>query len=95
MKTWMRRRSAGSSAQPARSMSAVMQRARPAMIGPRTWVATSRTDSASASEAIGKPASMTSTPSAASWRASVSFSSVRSEKPGRLFAVPQASCRKS
>ena len=39
----------------ARSMSAGVQRARPATTGPRMCVATSLTDSASASEAIGKP----------------------------------------
>jgi hypothetical protein len=50
--------------------------------GRRTSAATARTASASASEAIGKPASITSTPSASSWRASCSFSGTVSEKPG-------------
>jgi hypothetical protein len=63
-------------------MSAAAQRASPAMMGRRTRVAITRTASASASEAMGNPASMTSTPSASSWRASLSFSSTRMEKPG-------------
>src|SRR5688572_9400625 len=78
----MRRRGAGASAQPARSISPALQRARAAITGPRTWLAIIRTPSASASEAIGNPASMTSTPSAARRCASFSFSSVRIEKPG-------------
>ncbi len=49
---------------------------------PALPAATSRTDSASASDAIGNPASMISTPSSSSWRASRNFSSTRIEKPG-------------
>ena len=82
MNVWMRRRSAGARAPPARSMSPGAQRARPAMIGPRTSPAIRRTASASASDAMGKPASITSTPSRASCRAMRSFSSMRIEKPG-------------
>src|SRR5918993_4244878 len=78
----MRFRSAGASAQPARSMSVLWQRASAAMTGPRTCVDTVRTASASASDAIGNPASSTSAPSFAIWRASFSFSSMRIEKPG-------------
>ena len=58
------------------------QRARQAITGRRISVAMVRTASASAGEAIGKPASMMSTPSASSWRARVSFSDGRSENPG-------------
>ena len=82
MKTWMRLRAAGSSAHAARSMSARLQRASAAITGPLTCVDTVRTASASASDAIGNPASMMSTPSAASCRAIFSFSSIRIEKPG-------------
>ena len=52
------------------------------MTGPCTFVDTRRTASASASDVIGKPASMMSTPSDDSCRAIFSFSSIRSEKPG-------------
>ena len=52
------------------------------MTGPRMWVATIRTASASASDAIGNPASMMSTPSARNWCAIFNFSSILSEKPG-------------
>src|SRR5216684_698782 len=51
-------------------------------VGRRISAATRRTASASFGEAIGKPASMMSTPSASSARASASFSSTCSEKPG-------------
>jgi len=52
------------------------------MIGPVISAAISRTASASSLDAIGKPASSTSTPSVWSWRASRSFSGVFIEKPG-------------
>ena len=52
------------------------------MIGRRTSRAMRRTDSASSFDAIGNPASMMSTPSVSSCRASWSFSSIRSENPG-------------
>ena len=58
MKTWMRFCSAGSSAQAARSMSARLHRASAAITGPLMWVEIVRTASASASDAIGKPASI-------------------------------------
>ena len=66
MKVWMRLRAAGSRALPAASMSPGAQRASAAITGRRTSVATRRTDSASSWEAIGKPASMMSTPRASS-----------------------------
>ena len=47
----------------ARSMSSALQRARPQMTGPCTWRAIACTASKSPGEAMGKPASITSTPS--------------------------------
>ena len=82
MNVWMRDRSAPFSASPARSMSSGRQRASAAMIGRRTAAATCFTPSASSSDAMGKPASIRSTPSASSCLASSTFSLVRSEKPG-------------
>jgi len=73
---------AGSSAQKVFSRSRRRHRARAAMVGRRISMAMRRTASASFGEAIGKPASMMSTPSASSARASASFSSTCSEKPG-------------
>ena len=58
------------------------ERASAAMVGRRTSAAICRTASASAGDAIGKPASMMSTPSASSARASVSLAGTSSEKPG-------------
>ena len=52
------------------------------MIGPWTSRAIACTASKSPGEAIGKPASMTSTPRRASWWAISSFSPVFSEMPG-------------
>ena len=52
------------------------------MTGPSTWRAIACTASKSPGEAIGKPASMMSTPSRASWWAISSFSAVFSEMPG-------------
>src|SRR5437773_1418381 len=81
---------AGSSAQKVFSRSRRRHRARAAMVGRRISVATRRTASASFGEAIGKPASMMSTPNASSARASASFSSTCSEKPGRDVAEEDA-----
>src|SRR5436190_15830059 len=78
----MRARAASFKARHAVSMSSRLQRARPAMIGPRTSRATRFTDSQSPREAIGKPASMTSTPSSASAFATRSFSGCVMLQPG-------------
>src|SRR5690606_33100400 len=78
----MRGRGASLSAAQARSMSSRLQRARPAMIGPCTSFAIRLTDSQSPREAIGKPASMTSTPSSASAFATRSFSGCVMLHPG-------------
>ncbi len=88
-KTWMRGRSAPRTASAARRMSARPVRARPAITGPRTCSAISLTLSKSPGEAIGNPASITSTPSSASASAMRSFSCRFMEKPGRLLAVAQ------
>src|SRR5436190_13340744 len=64
------------------SMSSRLQRARPQMIGPCTSRATALTLSQSPREAAGKPASMTSTPSSASARATRSFSGCAMLQPG-------------
>jgi hypothetical protein len=82
MKVWIRGRAAWRTASQQRSMSAGTARARPAMTGPRTSRAMRLTASKSPSDATGKPASMMSTPSRASWRARVSFSVLFIEKPG-------------
>ena len=73
-KTWMRERSAFCNASHARSISPSLHRANPQMIGPRMVVAISRTASKSPGEAIGKPASITSTPREARAWATSSFS---------------------
>ena len=80
--TCRRWRGAGLSARAACSMSARVQRARPAMIGPCTSRATALTASQSPREAAGKPASMTSTPRSASARATRSFSGCVMLQPG-------------
>src|SRR5688572_3854127 len=82
MKVWMRGRSASRTAPQAASMSSAWVRARPATIGPSTFRAISCTASKSPGEVIGKPASITSTPRRASWRAMSSFSPVLREMPG-------------
>src|SRR5207253_1410615 len=69
-------------ARAASSMSSKLQRARAQMIGPRTSRATACTDSKSPREAAGKPASMTSTPSSASARATRSVSGRVMLQPG-------------
>ncbi len=66
----------------ARSMSRSLHRARPQTDEPVTSVAMARTASKSPTEAIGNPASMTSTPSAASARATSSFSAMFMLAPG-------------
>ena len=81
-KVWMRGRSASRTASHARSTSAGLARARPATTGPWTSRAIACTASKSPGEAIGKPASMMSTPRRASWWAISSFSAVFSEMPG-------------
>ena len=63
---WMRGRSASRTAFQAASMSPGWIRARPAIVGPCTSRAIACTASKSPGEAIGKPASITSTPSRAS-----------------------------
>src|SRR5512138_524272 len=78
----MRGRGESLSAAHARSMSSRLQRARPAMIGPCTSFAIRFTDSQSPREAIGNPASMTSTPSSASAFATRSFSGCVMLQPG-------------
>ena len=82
MNVWMRGRSASLTAFQAASMSCLLVRARPQMTGPSTSRAIACTDSKSPGEVIGKPASMTSTPSRASWWAISSFSCLFSEIPG-------------
>src|SRR5690242_5001106 len=81
-KVWMRGRSASRTASQARSTSAGLARARPATTGPWTSRAMACTASKSPGEAIGKPASMMSTPRRASWWAISSFSCLLSEMPG-------------
>ena len=82
MNVWMRGRSESCTAFQAASMSPALARARPPMTGPATSRAIAWTASKSPGEAIGKPASMMSTPSRASWWAISSFSVLFSEMPG-------------
>ena len=82
MKVWMRGRAASLTAPQAASMSALWVRARPQMTGPSTLRAIAWTASKSPGEAIGKPASITSTPSRASCWAISTFSAEFSEMPG-------------
>src|SRR3569833_680478 len=81
-KTWMRCWGAARSAFAASSMSSRLLRARPQMMAPGTSRATALTDSQSPREAAGNPASMTSTPSSASERATRSFSGWVMLQPG-------------
>src|SRR3954468_8604389 len=74
MKVWMRGRGALSRARAARSMSPGLQRASAATVTPLNSLATLPTASKSPSEAIGKPASSTSTPRSTSCFAIRSFS---------------------
>src|SRR6266576_695728 len=82
MKTWIRLRSAGFSASAAASISRSWQRASAAITGRLTVSATCCTPRRSPCDAAGKPASMTSTPSASSWRASRSLPSGDIAFPG-------------
>ena len=66
----------------ARSMSSALQRARPQMTGPWTWRAMAWTASKSPGEAMGKPASITSTPSSVRAWATSSFSARFMLAPG-------------
>ena len=82
MNVWMRGVSATLTASQHTRMSCSMARARPAMRGPLTSAAIVLTASKSSGEAIGKPASMMSTWSLASWRAISSFSALFMVAPG-------------
>src|SRR6267142_2326766 len=81
-KTCRREEAAGSNASMAASTSCFFARASAAMGTVRISWATFLTASRSPRDAIGKPASITSTFRAASWRARRIFSSVFIEKPG-------------
>ncbi len=82
MKTWMRGVSAPcETACQQASTSSKLARARPAMTGPFTSRAISETASRSPGEENGKPASMMSTFSFASWRAISSLSSMVKPTP--------------
>src|SRR5512140_2811917 len=82
MNVWRRGRAQPSRAWSARSTSASTARASAATAGRRTAFATATTPEKSSSEAIGKPASRTSTPSSSSLTARRTFSASRIEKPG-------------
>src|ERR687897_651376 len=82
MKVCSRARVAGARASAARSMSPGAVRARAAMVAPLTRSATARTASKSPTEAWGKPASMTSTPSLASCSAISSLALALRLMPG-------------
>src|SRR3954468_14182020 len=82
MKVWIRGRSESLMAFQAASMSWKPVRASPVITGPCTSREMACTASKSPGEAIGKPASMMSTPRRASWWAISSFSAVFSEMPG-------------
>ena len=82
MNVWIRGRAASRTAFQAASMSCLPVRASPQMTGPSTSLAIACTDSKSPGEVIGKPASITSTPSRASWWAISSFSCLLSDIPG-------------
>ncbi len=81
-KVWIRARWACRTASPARAMSAGIARARPAMVARLVRRAISETASKSPIEAIGKPASMMSTPIVSSSSATASFSSKVMVAPG-------------
>ncbi len=82
MKVWMRGRLACFTASPARSMSASPARDRPHTTARLTRLAISVTAAKSPSEAIGKPASMMSTPMSSRKSATSSFSSKVMVAPG-------------
>src|SRR5258708_6996805 len=81
-KTWMRGRRARSRAAQARRMSGSAARASPAITGSWTSAEISRTALKSSSEAIGKPASIMSTPRRSSWRAMRNLSWMPMLQPG-------------
>src|SRR5512135_2016886 len=82
MNVCRRGRAQPSRARSARSTSASTDRASAATVGRLTAFATATTPEKSSSEAIGKPASRTSTPSSSSFTARRTFSASRIEKPG-------------
>ena len=82
MKVWMRGTSACLTASQHTRTSFSMARASPATRGPFTSLAIALTASKSSGEAIGNPASMMSTCSLASWRATSSFSARFMLAPG-------------
>ena len=85
----MRGLAASLSASQARSMSAALQRARPQMIGPCTWRAIVCTASKSPGLAMGKPASMTSTPRSCKRVRDLQLLGEVHAGAGRLLAVAQ------
>mmetsp|Transcript_28009 Transcript_28009/g.70625 ORF Transcript_28009/g.70625 Transcript_28009/m.70625 type:complete len:232 (+) Transcript_28009:1483-2178(+) len=86
MKVWMRGKAAGWMALAHASMSPFVARASPQMMGGFSWLPTTCamlfTAAQSSLDAMGKPASMTSTPSLASCLATCIFSSLVIEQPG-------------
>ena len=88
-KTWIRGFWAYWTASQARSMSRSLQRARPQTVAPVTSVAMARTASKSPSEAIGKPASMMSTPSAGEGPGHLELLGQVHARARRLLAVAQ------
>ena len=82
MNVWMRGLTASRTPSQAVWMSRSWARASPAMTGPLTSRDTACTPSRSPGELMGKPASMTSTPSLASWWAISTFSRRLREMPG-------------
>ena len=89
MKVWMRGRFACLTASQQRSMSLKFARASPQITASLASRAISLTASKSPSEAIGKPASMMSTPISSRSVAICSFSSRVMVAPGRLLAVAE------
>ena len=87
MNVCIRGRSASFTASAALLISSALVLASPAIIGPFISRAIACTDSKSPGDEAGKPASMTSTPSRASWRAICSFSP--------LFRLILAACSPS
>ncbi len=82
MKVWMRGASACRTASQQTRTSFSTARARPQTRAPSTSLAIAWTASKSSGEATGNPASMTSTRSLASWRATSSFSARFMLAPG-------------
>ena len=89
MNVWIRGRLASLTAPQARRCRPSGSRASPQTTGPLTVRAIACTASKSPGEVIGNPASITSTPSRASWRAISTFSCGVQRDPRRLLAVPQ------